>query len=77
MHRCTMVMKGVCVSCFVVCSAPGESGALIRPAAQSTRVVRFSERLLGAGGAAGDGDLDDDLFWEPPPIRVFLLSRPN
>lgn len=35
----------------------------------------LTERLLGAGGSAGDGDLDDDMFWEPPPIRVFLLTR--
>ncbi len=37
-------------------------------------VVVHSERLLGVGKGTEDALIDDDMFWEPPPIRAFCIT---
>ncbi len=33
-----------------------------------------AEKLSGVGSSDADAIVDDDMFWEPPPIRVFRIT---
>jgi hypothetical protein len=33
-----------------------------------------AEKLSGVGSSDADAIVDDDMFWETPPIRVFRIT---
>ena len=78
-----------CVSfcCVLILSILSSPSAAVLDGAMSCRDVAgmvcrvvalawfvAAERLRGVGKGTDDALIDDDMFWEPPPIRVFRIT---
>lgn len=55
----------------------GEGPLLVEELKGKDVEVTFENRLQGAGGHADTDLWNPSLFWEPPPIRMFILRKKN